>query len=514
VTDVSAGEKCGVLIVGAGPTGLTLALSLARLGIPVRVIDKVAEPGTTSRALVVHARILEQYRQHRIADEVVERGLKMEAVNLWAAGKQAARLRFGDLGTGLSPYPYALIFPQDEHERFLIAKLEAAGVRVERPVELAGFTDAGDRVRATLRHPDGSEETSEASYLAGCDGAHSMVRETLAAGFPGGTYEHMFYVADVEATGPVMNRELHGALDKADFLAVFPLKEQGRARLIGTVRDDAVAAHGKHLAWEDVSTSVLERMRIEVKKVHWFSTYHVHHRVAPFFSAGRAFLLGDAAHIHSPVGGQGMNTGIGDAFNLAWKLAAVIRGRAAEALLRTYEPERRAFALRLVASTDRAVTFNTHDGPLARLVRLHVVPRVLPLIFSLPAGRRLMFRTISQIGVHYRASELSEGAAGRVKAGDRLPWVAEAGSAGNFVPLDALAWQLHVYGEASADVAAACARRNLALHRFSWRPPMSDAGLARDALYLVRPDGYVGFAAAPASIAALEAYLDARAIRP
>lgn len=159
-----------VLVVGAGPTGLVLGLWLTRLGVRVRVIDRTAEPGTTSRALVVQARILEQYNQLGLADAIIERGLKMAAANLWVAGKKAGRAPFGDMGAGLSPFPYALIFPQDEHERFLIERLHSAGVHVERCTELVGFDDMGSRVRARLRKPDGTEQTCEAAYLAGCDG--------------------------------------------------------------------------------------------------------------------------------------------------------------------------------------------------------------------------------------------------------------------------------------------------------------------------------------------------------
>ena len=198
----------------------------------------------------------------------------------------------------------------------------------------------------------------------------------MQIGFPGGTYDHLFYVADVDARGPAMNGELHVALDETDFLAVFPLKDDGRARLIGTVRDGRRAQHDEPV-WNDVSQRVIEWMRIDVERVNWFSTYRVHHRVADRFREGRAFLLGDAAHIHSPVGGQGMNTGIGDAVNLAWKLAAVLQGRADASLLDSYEPERIAFARRLVATTDRAFTGVTSDGALARRVRLNVVPPLL-----------------------------------------------------------------------------------------------------------------------------------------
>ena len=197
--------------------------------------------------------------------------------------------------------------------------------------------------------------------------------------------------------------------------------------------------------------------------MNWFSTYRVHHRVADHFGRGRAFLLGDAAHIHSPSGGQGMNTGIGDAVNLAWKLAAVLQGRADTALLDTYEPERIAFARRLVATTDRAFTVVTSAGPVARRVRVDVVPRLLPAVFASSAFRRLMFRTVSQIAITYRGSSLSEGRAGRVAGGDRLPWI----PADNFSPLASLDWQVHVYGAAAAGIRETCGRRGLALHTLS-----------------------------------------------
>jgi 2-polyprenyl-6-methoxyphenol hydroxylase-like FAD-dependent oxidoreductase len=304
-----------VLIVGAGPTGLVLALWLTRLGIRVRIVDKTAQPGTTSRALAVHARTLELYRQIGFADEVVGCGRKMTAANLWAAGKQVARAVLGDMGVGISPFPYVLIVTQDEHERLLIERLARAGVAVERETELLAFEETADRVLARLKRADGANAECEATYIAGCDGAHSTVRQALAIGFAGGTYEHLFYVADVDARGRAMNGELHLALDTNELLIVFPLKDEGHARLIGTVRADA-EHKGEQLSWDDVSTRVIEWMRIDVERVRWFSTYHVHHRVADRFRKGRAFLLGDAAHPQS-VGGQGTNTGIGDAVNLA-----------------------------------------------------------------------------------------------------------------------------------------------------------------------------------------------------
>jgi len=501
-----------VVIVGAGPTGLALALWLTRLGVRVRIVDKTAEPGTTSRALAVQARTLELYRQIGLAEAVIAGGRRMEAINLWVAGKKAARAVFGEMGTGLSPFPYALIFPQDEHERLLIDRLTEAGIEVERRTEFLAYEETAKGVRATFKRADGSTDVCEAAFLAGCDGAHSVVREALAIGFPGGTYDHLFYVADVDARGAAMNGELHAALDTNDFLALFPLKEDGRARLIGTMRADAEHAHDDW-SWNDVSTRVIEWMHIDVLRVNWFSTYHVHHRVADRFRKGRAFLLGDAAHIHSPVGGQGMNTGIGDAVNLAWKLAAVLQGRATPSILDTYETERVAFARRLVATTDQAFTGVTSSGAIARIVRLNIVPLVLPRLFAFAAVRRFMFRTVSQTAVHYRGSALSEGRAGGVCGGDRLPWVmADANDADNFTPLSSLDWQVHVYGEPAPDVPTICRERKLPLHVFPWRPDMRRTGLRRDALYLVRPDGYVALVDPRGGATTLASYLDGRGL--
>jgi 2-polyprenyl-6-methoxyphenol hydroxylase-like FAD-dependent oxidoreductase len=511
-----SGLDIEVLIVGAGPTGLVLALWLTRLGVRVRVIDKTAEAGTTSRAVAVQARTLELYGQIGLADEVIERGRRVAAANLWVAGKQVARAVFGDMGVGISPFPYALVFPQDEHERLLIDRLAALGVQVERRTELLHFEDASDRVLARLQRAGGELEMCEAAYLAGCDGAHSAVREALNIGFPGGTYTHLFYVAEVEASGTAANGEVHVAFDRTDFLAVFPLKGEGRARLVGTVREDA-EHQPEDLSWGDVSKSVLEWMRIDVARVNWFSTYRVHHRVAERFREGRELLLGDAAHIHSPVGGQGMNTGIGDAVNLAWKLESVQHGRANPAILDSYETERIGFARRLVATTDQAFTGVTSEGAIARALRLHIVPFLIPSLFAFRATRRLMFRTVSQTAVNYRTSPLSQGRAGKLHGGDRLPWV-KTGSdeldEDNFKPLTSLNWQVHVYGNAGSELRAVCQPRRLPLHVFGWRRDMRGSGLQRDAVYLVRPDGYVAMADREGRAEALTSYFGAHQITP
>jgi 2-polyprenyl-6-methoxyphenol hydroxylase-like FAD-dependent oxidoreductase len=495
-----------VLIVGAGPTGLALAVWLTKLGIRVRIIDKTAEAGTTSRAVGVQARTLELYRQVGLSEAVVEGGVKVAGANLWVGRARAARVPLGRMGEGLSPFPYVLMYPQDVHERMLIDRLEELGVNVERRTELVRFDQDAQSVRAVLRRPDGSEEVCNAAYLAGCDGARSAVREALATGFPGGTYSGLFYVADVDATGPAANGEIHVELDQADFLAVFPLKGTGRLRLIGPIHWEA--DRQREPTFDDVRERAVENLKLTIARVNWFSTYHVHHRVATRFRDRRVFLVGDAAHVHSPVGGQGMNTGIGDAVNLSWKLAAVMHGGARESLLASYELERIGFARRLVATTDRAFTLVTKQGRFARWVRTRLFPLLAPVPFRLPTLRRSLFRTISQIGVHYRKSPLSAGRAGDVRGGDRLPWVELEQGADNFVPLASLTWQVHVYGPSPQGLAEACAELRLPLHVFGWRPEMRRAGLRRAAVYLVRPDGYVALADRHAASERLREYFN------
>jgi 2-polyprenyl-6-methoxyphenol hydroxylase-like FAD-dependent oxidoreductase len=485
---------------------LVLALWLTRFGVSIRIIDKLASSGTTSRALAVQGRTLEFYQQFGLAQAVLDRGHKVAAVNLWVKTKPAARIPLENLGQGLTPFPCPVIFPQDEHEALLIKRLSALGIEIERQTELADFEDRGGDIRVTLRKA-GTEETGCYAYLAGCDGARSRVREVLGAGFPGGTYAHLFYVADVEAAGLPMNGELHVDLDDADFLAVFPLQQTGRARLIGTVRDDAAKDH-EHLKFEDVQGRAIRNFRIEVKKVNWFSTYRVHHRVAQQFRKGRAFLLGDAAHIHSPVGGQGMNTGIGDAVNLAWKLAASLKDPRRAPLLDSYEPERIAFARRLVATTDRAFTAVTSGTVFARFVRTKAIPALAPGLVRVPAIRRFAFRTVSQIGVNYRDSPLSRGEAGKLHGGDRLPWVKVGrGEQDNFAALASMDWQLHVYGDPAPGLQALAVGRKIPLQIFPWDTGMVQTGLKRDAAYLIRPDGYIGLADSGGSAAAIDAYL-------
>ncbi len=497
-----------VLIAGAGPTGLVLALWLTKLGVPVRIIDKSTGPGLTSRALAVQARTLELYRQLDLADAVVAAGHVNPAINLWSRGKKRAHVSFEDAGAELTPYPFILIYPQDRHEVLLIERLRAMGVEIERQTELLSFEDGADHVVARLKMPDGSEESVEARYLAGCDGAKSPIRHQLGNTFEGGTYKRIFYVADVALEGLDPDGDLHIALDTADFVAVLSYGRGGN-RLIGTIEDET----DDGLTFEDIGHRAIDGLGVTVKALNWFSTYRVHHRVTDRFRVGNVFLLGDAAHVHSPAGGQGMNTGISDAINLAWKLAAALGGKAGDVLLDSYDVERRAFARKLVETTDRVFSFATSEGGFADFVRTRIAPGFVSAAYHVEGVREFMFRIISQTLVEYRGSALSVGKAGAVDGGERLPWV-KTEAADNYAPLSEMGWQVHVYGAAEAGVTAWCAEHRVPLHVFAWSPRHGKVGLERNALYLLRPDTWVALAEREQSAGALERYFAERGLRP
>jgi 2-polyprenyl-6-methoxyphenol hydroxylase-like FAD-dependent oxidoreductase len=495
-----------VLIAGAGPTGLVLALSLARRGIHFRLIDQESGPGEQSRAMVVHARTLELYRQFGFGDEVVEQGVKAGAAHIRIQGRHIMSVNFADMGGHISPYPFALAYPQDDHERFLITKLQAAGVRVEWNTKLAALEKRSERPVATLLRNNRSEEV-EAAYLCGCDGAHSQVRTSLGLEFGGGTYEQLFFVADVNIDSG-LQRDITINLDKHVLTLLFPVRSNGMQRLIGLVPPEL--SNREDLEFEDVRRPIESQLDIRVTGLNWFSRYQVHHRIAERFRQGRCFLLGDAGHIHSPAGGQGMNTGIGDAMNLGWKLAQVLQQRASESLLDSYEPERISFAQQLVSSTDRAFTAMVGEDLRGELTR----QLVAPLVFF--AGTRflphVLFRRISQVQIQYRDSPLSEGKAGKIVGGDRLPWTGP--EIDNYAPLRSLDWQVHVYGTPANAIRETCDLLQLPLKTFAWASAMRNAGFARDAIYFVRPDGYVALAADQSQAAeTIKAFVSQHGIR-
>ncbi|ULH14538.1 FAD-dependent monooxygenase [Deinococcus sp. KNUC1210] len=295
------------------------------------------------------------------------------------------------------------------------------------------------------------------------------------------------------------SNEVSVMLGTSRFLAFFPMVEAGRMRVVGNVP----AALGEDVTFEEVRPEIEAGGLAQVEQLHWFSTYRVHHRVAEQFQQGRAFILGDAGHVHTPVGGQGMNTGLGDATNLAWKLTQALRG--APAALSTYEAERRPFALSLVHTTDRVFTAVVSSAPLALWLRLHLIPRVVPILSRLSAVRRLLFLTVSQTRLHYPDSPLSVGRAGKLKGGMRLPWVRSAAGS-NFDALKTLTWQMHVYGVPSPALLSWCGRWGVPLHVFAFSSAARRADLLEDAAYLVRPNGYLGLAALHFEQSSFDAY--------
>ena len=498
-------QKTDVLIVGAGPTGLVLALWLQAQGVSVRIIDKTSAPGTTSRAMVVHARTLELYRQLGMADAVAAAGHPSRVVNMWARGKRRAQIDMRDFGGDITPYPYLLIFPQDHHESFLCDQLAARGLTIERNTELLDAKDEGDQVTATLRGPDGKTQTCTTRFMVGADGAASTVRKGLGGKFKGGTYRSLLYVADVEVAQDMFNGNVHLSFEETDFLLVFPYGTEGKMRLVGSIRPERVA-RSDDLNFEDVGRESLHALGIQVTHLNWFSTYKSHHRMTDRFRHGNIFLAGDAAHIHSPAGGQGMNTGIGDAINLAWKLAAVVNGRGNDALLESYHAERAAFARTLIKTTDQAFNLASRKGSVFGFMRTYVVPNVAKLAFGLASARAAMFRAISQVAIAYSDGPLGVGNAGEVSGGDRLPFV-HLDKGDNFGPLADIIWQVHVYGQPTDALRTWCSDRDVPLHVFGWNAACAAAGLERDAAYLVRPDTYVGCAAPQGDTQMLETYM-------
>src|ERR1041384_5797288 len=444
-----------VLVVGAGPTGLMLANQLARRGIRFEIIDRHSGPAQQSRAMAVHARTLEIYAKLGIADEAVARGAIGTAGSMWADGQWRAHIPLGDIGQGLSPFPFVLMLGQDENEYILGDKLKALGANVQWRTELLSFEQQPDRVNAVVRQPDGTQRTMTAAWVAGCDGSRSTVREKNDIGFPGAPYEHTFFVADTEATGSMKPNELNVYLSRDGFHLFFPMHGVDRWRVIG-ILPPALRARDD-VTFEQVVPSIRAQAgpSLTFKSCLWFSTYRIYHRAAERFREGRCFLLGDAAHIHSPMGGQGMNTGLQDAYNLAWKLALVVQGRAAPVLLDTYVQERMPVARQLLDSTDRAFQLVVADTFIARLLRTKVIFRIAAIAMTIERVRKLAFHTLSQIGIRYPQSALSQTAgqlpATSPKAGDRFPWLHLRMRADNapedvFKALDDTRFNLLVFG--------------------------------------------------------------------
>lgn len=507
-----------VLIVGAGPTGLMLANQLARRGVRFEIIDRHSGPAQQTRAMAVHARTLEIYAKLGIADEAVARGAIGTGASMWAGGKWRAQIPVGDIGQGLSPFPFVLMLGQDENERIMGARLKELGGRVQWNTELVALDQQTERVDVVLRQPDGSPRKLSAAWVAGCDGARSAVRDRNGIGFPGAPYEHTFFVADTEATGSMRVNELNVYLSRDGFHLFFPMRGTNQWRVIGILPPELRARDD--VTFDQVVPSIREQAgtSLEFKSCHWFSTYRIYHRAAERFRERRCFVLGDAAHVHSPMGGQGMNTGLQDAYNLAWKLALVAKGRADAALLDTYSQERMPVAHDLLETTDRAFQFVVADTFVARMLRTKIIFRVAALAMTFRSVRQRAFRTISQIGIRYRQSALSQTLgtlpSSAPKAGERFPWLhlrmQPNGAAEDlFAALDDTRFNLLVFGAAPASAPAGYGDlvRTHVVPLDANKAELDRVGITAPSFYLLRPDGHVGLCGPHAELAGVESYL-------
>ena len=459
-----------VLVVGAGPVGLTLAAELARYRVPVRIVDKAPARTDKSKALAVWARTLELLERAGCADAFAATGLKTGAADILAGGKTIARVTFEHVA---SPFNYLLMIPQSETERLLEAHLESLGAKVERSVELTRFADSGDGVSCTVRRADGTSETVEASWLVGCDGAHSLVRQTLGMAFEGDTLETHFVLADVRVAGLAAPPNELMIFWHEDGIAVFFPISPGRYRIIADVGTSP--RHDPTLA--EIQAIVDRRAPgMKVSAPIWLAGFGINERKVRDYRVGRVFVAGDAAHIHSPAGGQGMNTGMQDAFNLAWKLALVERGLARPSLLDSYSAERSPVAKRILSDSGRMTRVTMARNHAVQDVRNFVAHHVLGLA---PVQRNLADR-LSEITIGYPDSALNAGSAKGLEGpgpGERIVAGPPFGAG------DAPRFALMAKDDAQA---SAVLKDHAALLEPTLRAPPDEAGI-----WLARPDGYV-----------------------
>ena len=515
-----------VLIIGAGPTGLMLANQLGRRGIPTLIIDRHSGPAQQTRAMAVQARTLEIYAKLGIVPRALALGRRANGANMWAQGRPMARIPLGDIGQHVSPFPFVLLLGQDDNERILGEHLRHWHMAVQWHTELLALDQSADYVTAKLKQADGTTREITAAYVAGCDGGHSAVRELSHIDFPGAPYEQVFFVADTEASGAMVPDELNVYLWRDGFHLFFPIHGQDRWRVIGVLPKQF--REREDLRFEDLSADISREVggNLTFKQCPWFSTYCIHHRVAEKFRERRCFLLGDAAHVHSPMGGQGMNTGLQDAYNLAWKLALVINGQADPQLLDTYAAERLPVARRLLSSTDRAFTLLVAETWLASLFRTRILARIAAFAMRFAHSRQIAFRALSQTGIAYRHSPLSKTGPGlpaaAPRAGDRFPWLRlklrQDGPVQDlYASLDDTCFNLLVLGQPQVTVAPLAWGPWLRTYVIP-REPVNDHALARAQLtgplfYLLRPDGHVGLAGTHFDASAVSRYLDECRIR-
>ena len=420
-------SNCDVLIVGAGPTGLTLAIELARRGISYRIIDKAPQPSTYSKALGVMARTLELLHQAQIADTLIAQGHQVTGMQASSYNRILAKVNFTSLIQ--SPYPYVLMVPQSITEQVLIDRLTSLGGKVERQVQCISLQQPAQHpyVQAILQHTEDSSATEEkirARWVVGCDGAHSTVRHQSDIDFEGEALAQSFALADIHVDWTEDHNKLHLYLNKGYLTALFPMLHQRHRVIIGMPPDHAITSspdQSVELADIQAVLDICLPFKVTISDPIWLAKFAVHQRKVKQYRKGRIFLAGDAAHIHSPIGGQGMNTGIQDAFNLGWKLALVCQGYASDALLDSYHAEREPIGKQLLRGTSVFTRLATtrHAVPIA------IRNTVAPLLSSRKVVQKRLFSLISETGLAYSHSPIVQQGKGwqrpMLHAGDRVP---------------------------------------------------------------------------------------------
>ena len=413
-----------VLIVGAGPSGLMMAAQLLRYGVQPLIIDRKKGPTNQSKALAVQARSLEIYRQMGLADQALQEGIPVENVSVSKNSKELMHFSLKKSGEGETEFPYVFMLQQSKNERLLLDFLTKNCCPVYWNTTLDNLDQTGNQTKATLKSDD-KNSIITADWLIGADGATSTVRKALKIDFKGDVYAHKFYVADLEFNQHFAANQITLKLDDASFIALFPMKGENRFRMITKLPQEL--ENREDVQFKDIEANLQKSLPegLTIKTCHDFSVYKLYHRMAANFRHKNSFLIGDAAHVHSPVGGQGMNTGLQDAYNLAWKLAGVINQQIKPEILESFAAERMPVAQKLLQTTDRFFNIINAQSVLTKLVRKYFLPTLMKFFSGKQNLKNFAFESVSQIGIAYRDSKinLNLSKAEKVKAGDRLPFI-------------------------------------------------------------------------------------------
>jgi 2-polyprenyl-6-methoxyphenol hydroxylase-like FAD-dependent oxidoreductase len=524
-----------ILIVGAGPTGLALAHELLRRGVTPRLIEKTPHPSPNTKALGVLPRTLEALAPAGITREMLAQGVRVPTFSLWSSGKQLGLLDFSRAVE--SPYPFLLMIPQHTTEAILTDHILLQGGQVERGVELIRFSQRVDGVEAILRHADGTEEQTWSRFLVGCDGAHSTVRHLLGARFVGKMIAQSFATGDIQVHGKMPHDQALAYLHRGHFIAYFPLPD-GRHRFL-MASPPGEAPQGE-VTLEEIQQAIdiCGPVGGRATDPRWLARYHVHQRRVECAVHQRVLLVGDAAHIHSPLAAQGMNTGIQDAINLAWKLALVAQGRAPVRLLESYQAERSEVGRRLLqadalltslASVHRPLATASRDRVASCLMRL---PWIQQLLARETAGLRISYHR-GPLVLDYRGEKVPSGASA-ARVGDRAPngllfSGRQTSSRQLYDLLTGAGHTLLIFVSQRAEERRCEVQSVLAdWHEFlkvipiRRRAPPSEGestwydpdgalaeryGIADEGLILIRPDGYISFRSQPIAAERLQRYL-------